>query len=296
MLVAALSAGQGAAAQTVERFSLSRPEGTRSYLLYRPAGTAGKRGLALVLLLHGGGGSAKGVLERYGWSRMADRHGFLVIAPDGTRRPVGRGHLWNDGSGRGVAARRGIDDVGFLAALIKAAPDRHGADPRRVFVTGFSMGAGMTYLLAASRPDLIAAAAPVSGMNWTGRLPARPVPLMAVFGTADPISPPDGGRGVLDRRGPPRPPITKAAADWARANGCAGLTGRRTDGPVTWMFGLSCKAPASLALLRGVGHHWMGGRPSGLPARFVGPRPDAYPFDTSAVLWRFFDRLYPAAR
>ena len=146
----------------------------RSYILHRPAV---KGPTPLVMMLHGAGGSALFAVVETGWSDLADEQGFTVVYPEGIAvRPEKKTKFltnpqeWNDGSGRGRH-----DDVGFLLAVL----DQLGpiTDLARVYLTGFSNGAGMAFRLAAEYADRFAALAPVSGHCW--------VPSEAVAAGAD---------------------------------------------------------------------------------------------------------------
>lgn len=58
-------------------------------------------------------------------------------------------------------------------------------DDERVYATGFSNGAGFTYLLWAERPDLFAAFAPVAARLAASVLPTIPKPLFQMGGLND---------------------------------------------------------------------------------------------------------------
>ena len=74
------------------------------------------------------------------------------------------------------------------------------ADPKRIYVTGLSNGGAMTMTMICARADLFAAAASVI-FNLTDDMatachPAKPVPMLMINGTADPLIPYQGGRGT----------------------------------------------------------------------------------------------------
>ncbi len=59
-----------------------------------------------------------------------------------------------------------VDDVGFFRTMLDDLVNRNIADEKRIYATVFSFGALMSYTLACSLPDRIAAIAPVaSAMN-----------------------------------------------------------------------------------------------------------------------------------
>src|SRR5262249_17835389 len=145
-----------------ERYTL----GNRAYVAHRPDPLPASP-WPVVLMLHGAGGTAAWTLEETRLDTMADRAGFLLGLPEGTRadprRPPGflsNPQVWDDGSPRGEMAQ-GADDVGFIAGLLDELRRNNPIDPARVYVTGFSNGAGMTFRLATELSHRIAAIAPV---------------------------------------------------------------------------------------------------------------------------------------
>lgn len=202
----------------LERQTLVVSGHVRSFVLFDPEG--GNRGAAredasgpddsgdrtarglprprrpLVLALHGSGGNAGrfrgflgGELER-----LAAERGWLVAYPEAVRG------VWNDCRRRAGAAPRaaGIDDVDFLRRLAdRLARERH-ADPRRVFLLGYSGGGHMAFRVGLEAPSVVRAVA-VFGASlptedelacdpgWAG------VPVLMVNGTRDPVSPFTGG-------------------------------------------------------------------------------------------------------
>ena len=85
---------------------------TRSYHIHIPLSYDGENPIPLLLVFHGAGGSGK---EMKMWTELddiADREGFIVVYPEGYMA------TWADGSGATPAGRAGVDDVGFVSALI----------------------------------------------------------------------------------------------------------------------------------------------------------------------------------
>jgi len=119
--------------------------------------------LPLVIVLHGGGGTGEDQvkLTEGGLNTLADKEGFIVVYPDGFDKH------WNDGrSGEETGYRtqeENIDDVGFISSLISYFIKELNIDPKRVYVTGMSNGAMMSYRLACELTEKIAAVAPVAG-------------------------------------------------------------------------------------------------------------------------------------
>lgn len=83
----------------------------RAYRLYIPDGVSVPG--PLVVMLHGGFGSAQQAERAYGWDQLADNAKFIVAYPDGI------GRAWNSNGGCcGRPGREGVDDVGFINAVV----------------------------------------------------------------------------------------------------------------------------------------------------------------------------------
>ncbi|HZP36448.1 MAG TPA: PHB depolymerase family esterase [Methylomirabilota bacterium] len=262
---------------------------TRTYHVYVPPGL-GATPAPLVLVFHGGGSDGPATERLTRFTALADREGFVVVLPDG----VGRN--WNDGReiARSRAHRERVDDVAFVAALLDAVGRRRAIDPRRVYATGISNGGIFSHYLAARLAGRIVAIAPVVGGiadppdGWLR--PQRPVSVLILQGTADPLVPYHGGpvafgRGrIIDTE--------EAARRWAALNGAGApreealpagpgrCGGRRTVYP-------DGRDGTEVVLVRldGGGHAWPGAAQY-LPARLIGPV--CRDFDATRVIWEFF--------
>ncbi len=276
----------------------------RSYLVHVPAHTAARALLPVVLMLHGGGGSGKGAMHETGWAQKADQEGFLAVFPNAlARNPARRSsfafnpQLWNDASDRFYPDQKAVDDVGFINALLDDLAARFPVDARRVFVTGFSNGASMSFLLGAKLPQRIAAIAPVAGALWLepGAL-KPPVPMLYLTGTEDPLNLIEGGvpklaSGSSDKvRAKPKPPVRDSIVKWAKALGCAttpvsktSVNGVHTENYCTAGNGVQVVYMA----VDGLGHTWAGGK-SLLPERMVGKTTDK--IKATDVIWDFFQK------
>jgi polyhydroxybutyrate depolymerase len=195
--------------------------GHREYLLHVPSKVAdgkwkGGRPAdkpALVIALHGGLATMSKMRDLTGFDKLSDEHGFLVAYPDGFMT------TWNAGDCCGAAKVGNVDDVGFLGKLIDKLTGAGLADPKRVYVTGFSNGAGMAYRMACEKPGKVAAIGVVEGALVTKCDPGRPVSAMIFHGTADGNVPFNGGgnRDFNDKR--PFPPVSDAVDFWRRLAG-----------------------------------------------------------------------------
>jgi polyhydroxybutyrate depolymerase len=183
------------------------------------------------------------------------------------------------------------DDVGFLTAVLDDVANRLGADPRRVFIVGFSNGAGMTFRFAAEQANRVAAIAPVAGHCWVLEpKPVCPVPTLYVVGTADPLIPLRGGdvRNPWSHRLLHRPPVNDTLERWASAIGCGVIPVTEFDRGGVRMDIYPGPVPYRSVTIDGLGHHWPGGKGQ-LNHRIAGPLSDAV--NGTELVWKFFKQF-----
>jgi polyhydroxybutyrate depolymerase len=289
------------------RYTLTVDGLERTYIVHVPDGAKADDALPVVLMLHGAGGTAAGGAERYGWNEKADEESFLAVYADASRRDqsspasfVDNPQAWNDGSGRGQAGRNDVDDVGFINALLHDLISRFGVDEGRLYVTGFSSGASMTYRLGVELADRVAAIAPVSGQLWLEEAElTRPVPMLSIAGEADPLNPLEGGEimpvvfpgvGGAARYSEYKPPIQDSVDRWAALVECpAEATALEAQAEVTAIRYGSCAEGSEVLfyIVDGMGHVWPGATQSELPGAAVGPFSNA--LDATSVIWEFFE-------
>ncbi len=92
----------------------------------------------------------------------------------------------------GWQVERGQDedrDLKLVDVAIASLRDRLRVDESRIYATGFSNGAGFTYLLWAERPAIFAAFAPVAGRLRPSVQPTERKPIFHVAGTEDSTTP-----------------------------------------------------------------------------------------------------------
>jgi polyhydroxybutyrate depolymerase len=153
--------------------------------------------LPLVIALHGRGGNGESMIlvTRKGFNKLAEKDGFIVVYPDGIELNWNDGRMDEEANDR--AHRENIDDVGFLSALIDSMIKDYNIDPKRVYVTGISNGAIMSYRLVCEISHKIAAIAPVDGnipdMLFPECYPSMPVSVLAINNVNDPLVPYEGG-------------------------------------------------------------------------------------------------------
>jgi polyhydroxybutyrate depolymerase len=250
-------------------------------------------GAPLLVVFHGLGMNGKNMAAFTGLAQRGPALGFAVVFPDGWDE------VW-DGGGR-LPGRDGVDDPGFIRALVAALIAEGVARDGPVSLVGISNGAlfaehlGRHALLAVSGLVLVSGTTTKASRDGPPR-PGQQAAVLCFEGTGDPTMPYEGGRiggrgflGMIaahrarQRRetGDGRVAVAaeRVALDSAAGNGgpaelsAEPLPPDRTDLPVTK---LSSSAPGRPAVvlyrIEGGGHGWPGG-PQEMPSRLIGPIP-----------------------
>jgi polyhydroxybutyrate depolymerase len=259
---------------------------TRTYRVFRPATLKANESVPLVVVLHGGFGTGLGAERSFHWDDAATRFGFVVLYPDGVAR------TWNAGECCGKAERDNVDDVGFLSALVDRVANDDNIDRTRIFFTGISNGAMMSYRMACESPLDIAAIGPVAGTLTVPCDRARPTSVLAIHGLADHTLTFDGS---LPTKIPPRQkPVARRSvpdtiAQWRGIDAC-GAPATRTYGPVTELLsGCAQNRDVELITVAGAGHQWPGAVPPSALAEAILPLDEpSTALDATVTLWNFF--------
>ena len=263
----------------------------REYVLHVPETLDPEVPTSLVIALHQFSDTGRRMQALTGFDSIADREGFIVAYPDGILVS------WNsdiDGVTGGV---KFVDDERFIVGLVKRLQERYNIDPDRIYLTGASNGGMMAQLMGCRHSDVFAAIAPVMGsfekINADGCAPDRPLSVLLIHGTEDPIVPYEGGL----REGPRSPLYLSAAsnaAHWAGYGECTGdpvttlvppVEGQ--TGPILLTRYPGCEPGIEVALctVTGGGHTWPGSTEN-YSEDLVGPT--SYALNASEYIWAFF--------
>jgi poly(3-hydroxybutyrate) depolymerase len=200
----------------------------------------------LLIAFHGLREAATWLAGQTQFDALAARKGFVVAYPNAVRA-----QRWQ------LNHRDGDADVDHIRSFIDSVVGRVCADPDRVYLTGFSNGAGFAYRAGCELSDRVAAIAPVSGSYRSlDECTAGPMPTLELHG-----------------RDPWTQTVPRLIADTKRRNDC-------TDPPVT------------TRIARGITRmSWPGCNLERIYNRTIGHEwPKLGPYNTSAEVWRFVSR------
>jgi polyhydroxybutyrate depolymerase len=245
----------------------------------------------VVVVLHGGSGSGARVRRSLGLEEAIRSHNVTLVYPDAIN-----GH-WGDTKD---TAQRDID---FLRTLIDQLIANGTADRRKIFLVGSSTGGMLALRMACERAGEAYAGVATIIANLPADVaescqPPKPIPLLVINGTANPLVPYAGGKANLPDSKIDVVSTDATLAPFAKADGCGdgrttiGLPDRDPkDGTRSYLDKLTgCKAPVELIRVEGGGHT--------IPGRFAAGTTRGQPvgahtndFDAAHLIWDFFRRL-----
>lgn len=249
--------------------------GDRTYLLTVPADLPSGP-VPLVVMLHGGFGSGAQAEASYGWDELAASEGFIVAYPNGL------GRAWNVGGGCcGKPGRVGTDDVAFVEAVISDVSATSTIDPTRIYATGMSNGALLSYRLACNT-DTFAAIASVAGTIVGECDSPTATSVLEIHGLADQSVRMDGapGAGTSSIDGMP---VSDVNALWRTVDGCPDPDIVTINTVTTSTAACADGHTVELITVDGAGHQW----PGSDPVRDGAETPSTA-LDATRTIWEFF--------
>ena len=111
----------------------------------------------LVMFFHGGSDNPEEAAEMSKLHELGEREGFITVYPWGANRCGWNIHLHDFEE----------DDEAYTLQLIDYMIAHYPVDPGRVYLSGFSNGAGHALMMGMMHPDVIAAIFPIDS-NWPG--------------------------------------------------------------------------------------------------------------------------------
>jgi polyhydroxybutyrate depolymerase len=247
----------------------------RYYLVARPESVPAGARLPVLVVLHGHG-MIPASIERL--THFLQTAGDAVVV-----YPAGYYSSWDAGYCCGVAARAGTDDVGFLEAVIRQVlRSQPGTSAHHVFLAGYSNGGRMAYRMACQDQGAFAAVAAVEAVPVYDCFHTRPVSLLVVASTADPLVTVYNDQLAKQVNGHVEMTVADAVAQWRQLDGCQTAHTHSYQGVLSVDTWSHCRAGVrvELAVVPGGSHAWYQGAP-GTPS-------------AQQLIWHFFSG--PAAR
>ncbi len=245
----------GAQAQeTKERVTVYDVE--RTYMVRLPKDYDHAKKYPVMILLHGMNQQASDMEGLTRFNELADKADIIAVYPSalhgrwnvGVRAPqrqpmqqspMGRGGRHggfgfpgmggypypsgNQGQRRGEEQNQTpqADDIEFLNRMLDKMAEKYSVDATRIYATGLSEGGFMAIKVGCSMADRIAGIAPVGAAmpKTMVCLPSRPLSIVMINGTSDPVVPHDGG--TEHNLQLPVVSVSDSAKAWARIDRCA---------------------------------------------------------------------------
>ena len=232
----------------LETNSISVNQTTRTYLTYWPSVTSGL--VPVIIDFHGGAGTAEVQYITSNFVDIADREGILVIYP---QADVRAGSVWNTLHSEEDNKVAGVDDFGFIAAIIESFDSNPNIDTSRIYVSGYSNGAALAYQIACHLNNDIAGFVVMSGLfPLEVEYPCditHETPGIIINGTSDYERPMTGIEGYAL-------PVREAASWWAIQNGSTQESTIQDRNIERTTYETPSGTQIQLFIVEGGGHDW----------------------------------------
>jgi polyhydroxybutyrate depolymerase len=306
---------------------------TRSFVLHLPAGYNADHHYPVVILFHGSNQDADDLERITHFNQLADKDGIITIYPTaqghwnfgvhaetpsqspqryGRRRgfgyPGGGGGGYPGGGG-GYPGGGGqnpeetrthtepADDVAFVGEILDQVALKYSLDVHRVYATGLGDGGFMAERLGCAMADRVAAVGAVGASfpKTMTCLPSRPISVLLIDGTADPLVPYNGG--TYKERHFPVLSAEKSAEAWAKFDRCGEKPAQDKIPPLdkggketkTFAFnGCQGDVQVDLYAVKDGGNTWPGGEVFTTESE-VGKTSAA--LNANDALWNFFSKF-----
>jgi polyhydroxybutyrate depolymerase len=320
IIAAVWLAASASAQETKETITVDSLD--RTYTIHLPKGYDEKQHYPVVLLLHGVNQEADDMERLTRFNELADKDSIIAVYPNAlhgrwnfgvhepTQQYVQRGpyrRRWpgpgyppppprnpEGGQRRREAPPAPADDIEFFNKLLDKIANKYSVDQSRVYATGLSDGGFMATKVGCAMADRIAAVGPVAAAmpKTMVCLPARPIPVLMINGTDDPIVKYDGASAKPGRIATIS--VEDSAKEFAKLNHCSEKPSHSKvrahekggkDTEIATFEGCQQNASVVLYSVKGGGNAWPGGQQYEVEKQIGKTSND---LDANEVLWSFF--------
>ncbi len=243
-------AGPGTPAGDSRVVDLAVGDEQRKYFLLPALGLPAGARASLLVVLHQDVGSAREMSVGLGLDDLRKRGVTLAY-------PAGVGGSWNAGACCGIALTRGVDDVGFVNAVLDDVGRYTPVDPARRALLGYSGGGMLAYkVLCGPHPALVAAVEINGSLESHCANGLRLPDLLAVHGEQDGSIGLTASRYVNHLKMSPRAVVSTLATVTGQA-GCGKRHESEANGIDLWTWS-GCRGGSTVTaqIVPGAGHGW----------------------------------------
>lgn len=190
----------------------------RAYRLHLPVNYNPSNSYPLLFAFHGGFGLNWQFENETSFSDLADTANIIVVYP----QAIGTTRSWNTGVCCGWAWNNNISDLDFVDSLVNHLTATYNVDTTRIYATGFSSGAMMTYAVGCKFSSIFAAIAPVSSSMLVDECEpdCTPVPVIHLHAEPDSSALFHGGYADNPLLHFYYPPVDSVMTAWSIKNNC----------------------------------------------------------------------------
>mgnify|MGYP001626836457 CR=1 FL=1 len=152
---------------------------TREYIIYVSENYTGTSSVPLLLSFHGLTSNMEFNFNYTNFDQLAENENFIVVHPNGI-------------DNRWTVNASNNPDIDFIEALLDQLENDYKIESNRIYSTGMSNGGNFSFTLACGLNNRIAAFASVTGLMLQSAIgdciPTRPLSILHIHGTEDPIA------------------------------------------------------------------------------------------------------------
>ncbi|MDF3818399.1 poly(3-hydroxybutyrate) depolymerase [Leptospira sp. 96542] len=276
-------------------FSFSYKNELRYYKIHIPKSYNPNVPTSLLFALHGGGGDMEiqSNDELYLQITKSESLGHIVVFPNGYS-PFKSGKIatWNAGNCCAHARDKNIDDVGYFRQLIFHITKQVNVDSSKIYLTGMSNGAMMSYRLACEMSEVFSGITAVAGTDNTMECnPNRPINIFHIHAMNDERVPFFGGEGKpvgKKTNGTTFESVPNTILKWVKFNQCSTVPNRILSKTGAYCDEYSqCKngVKVKLCVTESGGHSWPGGKN---PRKLTWKESPTTVINANDLMWEFF--------